>query len=229
MPTNEKALAALEYSFTKLQHYRSELAKLRPEFFLDESRYIQAQKELNDQVVACMKENSDILETLHREPDWHGRHLPNLAAYFAKGGYEESVFVMTKYPGAATTPKEKATAKKLQAVIDAVTDGIRACNHVPRVATDAAYGRWLWDNVELNLLGCRRGIAIVEDRYLAELNPNVAMEWGWMVGMGREVLFLREAHFKHDRADWGGLLHEEFDWDDPTPGVVSALKRFLLR
>jgi hypothetical protein len=35
----------------------------------------------------------------------------------------------------------------------------------------------LWDNVELYLLGCRRGIAIVEDKYLPELNPNVAMDW----------------------------------------------------
>ena len=61
----------------------------------------------------------------------------------------------------------------------------------------------VWSNVELYLLGCRYGIAIVEDRFKPELNPNVAMEWGWMRGLGKDVLFLveKQAH-KFVSADW---------------------------
>lgn len=77
------------------------------------------------------------------------------------------------------------------------------------------------------MLCCGRGIAIVEDRYAPEMNPNVAMEWGWMRGMGRRVLYLRERKFRHRRADWEGLLTEEFDWDDPAPGIGAALDRFM--
>ena len=51
-----------------------------------------------------------------------------------------------------------------------------------------------------------RGIAIVEDKYLPELNPNVAMEWGWMRGMGRNVLYLVEKDFKKQRAEFQDLL-----------------------
>jgi hypothetical protein len=85
----------------------------------------------------------------------------------------------------------------------------------------------LWDNVELHLLGCSRGVAIVEDKYTKELNPNVAMEWGWMVGMGRRVLYLVEKSFKHARADWGGLIKEEFDWEKPADDIKQAVHKFL--
>jgi hypothetical protein len=76
------------------------------------------------------------------------------------------------------------------------------------------------------LVGCQRGVAIIEDKYLPELNPNVAMEWGWMKGMGRDVLFLREEDFKHERADWKGLVDYTFTWADPAPGVNAALDKF---
>jgi nucleoside 2-deoxyribosyltransferase len=74
----------------------------------------------------------------------------------------------------------------------------------------------VWSNVELYLLGCRYGVAIVEGRYKPELNPNVAMEWGWMRGLGKDVLFLVEkrAH-KYVRADWSGLIRQEFSWNAP--------------
>lgn len=71
---------------------------------------------------------------------------------------------------------------QLEAVIQAVRDAVEGCGYIPRIARDNQYHPILWDNVELYLLGCRRGIAIVEDKYLPELNPNVAMEWGWMRG-----------------------------------------------
>ena len=129
---------------------------------------------------------------------------------------------MTKYPAAG-----EIQAQKLQAVIDAVADGIRKRNYKARIASDAIHHRWLWDNVELYLLGCSRGVAIVEDKYLPELNPNVAIEWGWMAAMGRNVLFLREKSFRHERADWTGLINDPFDWDDPVPGVEKALDKFL--
>ena len=71
------------------------------------------------------------------------------------------------------------------------------------------------------------GIAIVEDKYIPELNPNVAIEWGWMTGMGREVLYLREEGFDHERADWSGLINYTFEWKDPKKGIESAVTKFL--
>jgi hypothetical protein len=81
--------------------------------------------------------------------------------------------------------------------------GDRAC-YKPRIACENDYTRWLFGNVESCVFGCARGIAIVEDKYLPELNPNVAIEWGWMTGMGRDGPLFTEQGFDHGRADWSG-------------------------
>ncbi len=105
--------------------------------------------------------------------------------------------------------------------------GVEARGYAPRIATEPKKHDWIWDNVELYLLGCSRGIAIVEDKFKKELNPNVAMEWGWMRGMGRPVLALKENHFRHQRADWAGLIEDNFDWDNPEPALKTAIEGFL--
>ena len=123
---------------------------------------------------------------------------------------------MTKFPDKA---QGKDKNDQLDRVLKAISDAVLACSCKPRIAQfPQNYHPGLWDNVELHLLGCKRGVAIVEDRYSPELNPNVMMEWGWMRGMGKRVFFLREKNFRHFRADLGDLLSEEFDWDDPEFG-----------
>ncbi len=39
------------------------------------------------------------------------------------------------------------------------------------------------------------------------------MEWGWMRGMGKEVLYLVEDTFNQERADGDGLREARFPWD----------------
>ncbi|TMQ18809.1 MAG: hypothetical protein E6J91_07250 [Deltaproteobacteria bacterium] len=131
---------------------------------------------------------------------------------------------MTKFPD---LKKPTPADVELQAVIDAVRGAVQQRGYVPRIASDNEYHSILWDNVELYLLGCKRGIAIVEDRYLPELNPNVAMEWGWMRGMGRNVLYLVEKTFKKTRADWGGLIEHSFDWANPAPDINAGVEAWL--
>ena len=112
-------------------------------------------------------------------------------------------------------------------MINAVSSAVAANNYVPRIASDKDYHAHLWDNVELHMLGCRRGIAIVQDKVKKELNPNVAIEWGWMLGLDRRVLYLVEKDFKQERADWKGMSNYEFDWANPAPDVDEAVKKFL--
>jgi hypothetical protein len=157
-------------------------------------------------------------------PPQHLRHNKVLPQFHTVAPFEKSVFVMTKFPD----PKDPAPVNaQLGAVIQAVRDAVTAQGYVARLASDNAYHPILWDNVELYLLGCRRGIAIVEDKYLPELNPNVAMEWGWMRGIGRNVLYLVEKDFKKQRADWGGLIESRFDWTNPEPDVKAAIQAWL--
>ena len=165
-----------------------------------------------------------LLEQVVEFPPQHVRHEPFLTQFHGVATFDKSVFVMTKFP----EPKNPAPVDtQLMAVIQAVRDAVQNCGYLARIASDTQYHPILWDNVELYLLGCKRGIAIVEDKYLPELNPNVAMEWGWMRGMGRKVLYLVEKDFKRQRADWGGLIESQFDWGNPGPDIKAAVEAWL--
>ena len=223
MPTIERTLRELEHWFSSIQTFKTQQRELRPENFIDEQGYDEQKQKIDEEIRNSYRKLNAVLERYEREPERHFlRHSQHLPEFYREGSYTESVFIMTKYP-AAGDPH----ADRLQAVIDAVAHGIRKRNYKPRIASEAVHHRWLWDNVELFLLGCARGVAIVEDKYLPELNPNVAIEWGWMAAMGRNVLFLREQSFQHERADWTGRFNDPFDWDDPVPGVEAALDKFL--
>jgi hypothetical protein len=113
-------------------------------------------------------------------------------------------------------------------VIECVSGAVRDANFVPRIARGKSrFYNQLWDNVEIHLLGCRFGIAIVETRYSQSPNPNVALEWGWMRAMGKQVLYLKEATYTDERADFLGLLVSEFDWEKPREAIVQAVHEFL--
>jgi hypothetical protein len=160
-------------------------------------------------------------ELIRYPPHHFGTHANALKAFHKVAPYERSVFIMTKFPE-ADSEKDQA----LRSVIDAVKAGIHAANMTPRIAT-FGYHDMLWPNVELFLLGCARGVAIVEDQYRKELNPNVALEWGWMKGMGKRVFFLVEKKFAHQRADWKGLISREFSWEAPAMGIKESIAEWL--
>jgi hypothetical protein len=221
MPTIERTLKVLERCILEIQAYEAWKADLRGGS-LDESGYEQGLKKYEDAIRAARREMIDALERYAREPERFVRHFNHLAEFHKGGSFEDSVFIMTKFPDS-----KYECANELQVVIDTVWQGVKKRGYVPRLASAANYQRWLWDNVELFLVGCARGIAIVEDKHMPELNPNVAMEWGWMTGMGKTVLFLREEGFSHDRADWSGLINEPFAWDMPLSGIEAALDKFL--
>jgi len=223
MPTNDQTILQLEQYFKFIQTAQNQLAELRPEHYFDVVSYEDERRRLQQDIREYRKKQVAALEILDRYPQRHHlRHFDKLPQFHQDGAYDASVFIMTKFPEGAS-----AEASQLQKVITALEQGIKARGYVPRIAQGPGYHRWLFDNVELFLLGCARGIAIVEDKYLPELNPNVALEWGWMTGMCLDVIFLREKAFEHDRADWTGLRNGEFEWDTPESGITTALGNFL--
>ena len=156
-------------------------------------------------------------------PPQHLRYETKLGQFRREASFEKSVFIMTKFPEGKT--KKDA---QLSRVITTVRQSIASAGFVPRIASERHYFDDVWSNVELYLLGCRYGIAIVEGHYKPELNPNVAMEWGWMRGLGKDVLFLVEkrAH-KYVRADWSGLLRQEFAWQEPGRTIPHHVRGWL--
>jgi len=171
-----------------------------------------------------------VLRRLTKIPPHHSRHEPHLANFYDQAGeyeitgrYHNSVFIMTKFPD----PRQAHPSdQELERVIKVIADSVKKAGFCPRIARQDHH-TWLWDNVELYLLACGLGIAVLEDRYRPELNPNVALEWGWMKGMGKPVLFLEETEFKNRRADWQGLISHSFTWANPEAEIDAAVAVFL--
>jgi len=218
-----KVASNLRVDFLKIAEHERERNEVlnsdRPAAMKDEDA-----RQLEQEIARRKERITRQLEEFAHFPHWHVRHAQLLDEFAKQGNYEDSVFIMTKYPD----PKNPAvTDPQLKNVIDVVSSAVVANKYVPRVASDKDYHAQLWDNVELHMLGCRRGIAIVQDKVKKELNPNVAIEWGWMLGLNRRVLYLVEKDFKRERADWKGMSNDQFDWANPAPGVNAAVKRFL--
>jgi len=165
-----------------------------------------------------------VIMQLTRFPRHFIKHAEKLSDFYRHYDYDKSIFAMTKFPDS-----EKAdNHEQLATVISCVEVAVRSCGYEPRIARGSSrYYDALWENVELHLLGCSRGIAIVEDKAKTELNPNVAMEWGFMRAMGKPVLYLEEESFSSSRADWSGLIHDQFSWTNPAPGIENAIANWL--
>ena len=189
-------------------------------------KWIQEERaaDLKKQIETNAERINRVLRDLTIFPPFHERHTALLKDFHQIAPFNSSVFIMTKFHDPKSQDERDV---RLGEIIRVVQEAITRCQHSPRIASEKDYHKSLWDNVELHLLGCSRGVAIVEDKHTKELNPNVAMEWGWMVGMGRRVLYLVEKDFKHGRADWGGLINEQFDWDGDGDDIRAAVHKFL--
>jgi hypothetical protein len=165
------------------------------------------------------RERIGVLRELVTYPPRYIPYAQPLKQFVTDAACEKSVFVMTKYPDGKDLKKDT----ELKRVIAAVTGAVKRAGFEPRLASSKKYHPNLWENVEVYLLGCCRGIAIVEDKFKKELNPNVAMEWGWMRAMGKKTLYLVEKDMKVLPADVNGLIKDRFDWDNPEPGVERAV------
>lgn len=222
MPSLDEALKMLEFYFAKgvrLENERKEILNSPLSAAQRDGEEAQARQliEQND-----AKKKSALEDLLRIPPHHYARHSQFLESFGKKGPYDKSIFIMTKFPEG-----NQPVDQELRDVIKAVEDAITEAGYVPRIASAADFHQILWDNVELYLLGCCRGVAIVESKYRSELNPNVAMEWGWMRGMGRSVLYLVEDSFQLARADWGGLIEYRFPWNNPKDKIREAVRKWL--
>lgn len=150
-------------------------------------------------------------------------YQPLLTDFWRQTPADRSVFIMTKYPDGADPQLDQ----QLQTVIDTVVAAVTARGYHPHLAIKKKLHANLWENVECHMLACTRGIAIVEDRFNPKLNPNVAMEWGWMRGMRRPVTYLVEKGVTLVPADVAGLIQSRFDWLNPQADIPQLLAQDL--
>ena len=145
-------------------------------------------------------------------PQPFSRYASEVADFHKAGPFESSVFVMMKFPGQELPP---ATNKMLETILRTVRAELSRYGLNARCATDRTFGssRRLWDNLCVYMLGCRYGLAVLEDRSGKdgkELNPNVTLEFGFMSALGRDVVLMQDEGFSSIRADLLSTIPTKF-------------------
>ncbi|HEU4476116.1 MAG TPA: hypothetical protein VFR71_05410 [Methyloceanibacter sp.] len=165
VPEIRKAIGRIRERLDDVRYYEDKRRALRDRYGpeADEMHNYQAD------VDSAYDDIDRIIRSMIMFPPYHVKHFPLLDSFFESAEYEKSVFVMTKFPDERDARKDAG----LNRVINAVIEALDKNGYKPRMARGSAqYHDNLWDNVELHLLACSRGVAIVEDKSKGELNPN---------------------------------------------------------
>lgn len=94
-------------------------------------------------------------------------------------------------------------------------------------ADDRAYSDDLFQNVQTYMHASTIGIAVFERITKKEFNPNVALEVGYMLGLGKPVCLLKESYLERLNTDLLGRVYYEFDSLRPSETIGPALADWL--
>lgn len=112
-------------------------------------------------------------------------------------------------------------------IADAIRVALEPHNIVGLRADDKQYADDLFANVQVYLQGCDFGIAVYERITNEAFNPNVSLEVGYMVALGKPVCLLKDRTLKTLNSDLVSKLYKEFDPQDPGGTIPQQLSSWL--
>lgn len=130
---------------------------------------------------------------------------------------EKTVFVMMPFEG----------SDHLDQALEGIQEAVAQFGLVAVRADDRAYSDQLWLNVETYLVGCRYGIAVFEDLDERQFNPNVSLELGYMMGLRKRCLLLKEKRLPKLPSDIVGHLYRPWDAFDARDTVAREVSTWL--
>jgi len=95
---------------------------------------------------------------------------------------DRNVFVIMRY----------GEGNPYKALEKAVRETVERYGFTPHLARDRWFYDGLWENIEFYMRNSRYGIAVFERASPPDFNPNVAIELGYMLGMGKKCLILKD-------------------------------------
>jgi predicted nucleotide-binding protein len=156
-----------------------------------------------------------------------GKSCQKLVGKLNESKYSHNVFIMMSYKDDDRYRKTIQTIKRT--LKDNGFNGL--------LASDKTVNSQLWGNVQAYMLACKYGIAIItreEERKgtktkitTSQYNPNVAIELGFMLSRGKDVLILKDKVLEKIPTDVMGSLYQDFDLDNPRRSLARTVKRWI--
>jgi hypothetical protein len=94
-------------------------------------------------------------------------------------------------------------------------------------ADDKEYMEDLFPNIKTYMHGCDFGVAVFDRITEDDFNPNVSLEVGYMLGMGKNVLLLKDKTLKSLQTDLAGKLYKPFDTTDVDNTMPQQIEKWL--
>ena len=158
-----------------------------------------------------MQERKSIAPEIPKDFDHFRIFLPSFLADHPN--YDKNVFLMMRFRKGA----------QYQQIHTLLRDMFTSRGfHILR-ADDKDYTGDLWSNVCVYMLGCKYGVSVFEEIDERDLNPNVAIELGFMFGLGKRCLILKDQRMPKMPADIIGKLYKQFDTYDMEATIASAV------
>ncbi len=112
-------------------------------------------------------------------------------------------------------------------IVECVKKILRNHGIVGLRADDKEYVEDLFPNIKIYMHACDFGIAIFDRITEDDFNPNISLEVGYMLGMGKNVLLLKDQTLKSLQTDLTGKLYKPFDTNDVEDTLPKQLEKWL--
>lgn len=113
------------------------------------------------------------------------------------------------------------------AVVDCIRSSLKAHGIFALRADDKEYMDDLFANIKTYMHACDFGVALFDRITEDEFNPNVSLEVGYMMGMGKDVLLLKDRTLRNLHTDLAGKLYKQFDTTDVVGTMPQQIEKWL--
>ena len=117
--------------------------------------------------------------------------------------------------------------KPHQAIVTCIKNTLKKHGITALRADDKEYMDDLLPNIKTYMHACDFGVAVYDRITEDDFNPNVSLEVGYMLGMGKNVLLLKDKTLKSLQTDLTGKLYKTFDTTDIDNTMPLHIEKWL--
>jgi len=112
-------------------------------------------------------------------------------------------------------------------IVSAIKETLKKSSLTGVRADDKDYNDSVLPNVQTYMHRCGFGIAVFERIEEESFNPNIALEVGYMLALGKPVCLLKDKNLKSLQTDLIGKLYRSFDILEPLETIPPELENWL--
>jgi DNA-binding transcriptional ArsR family regulator len=112
-------------------------------------------------------------------------------------------------------------------ILRTIKDTLTNCGLVGVRSDDHEYHKDLFYNIQTYMHGCGFGVAIFDRIEEEAFSPNVSLEVGYMMALGKDVCLLKDKTLETLHADLLGKLYKPFDPQNAEGTIPNQLSKWL--